>query len=62
MRQFFEYASVVWDGFSNCEKNKLDEPHYEAARITGLSCSVSIANSNNEIVWMSLRDGRKLQK
>ena len=63
MRPIFEYSSVVWDGCTNYENDKLDKLEYEAARIvTGLTRSVSIANLNKEIGLLSLRDRRKLQK
>ena len=63
MRPILEYASVVWDGCTNYEKDKLDKLQYEAARlVTGLTRSVSIVKLNNEIGWLSLRDRRKLQK
>jgi hypothetical protein len=63
MRPLLEYASVVWDGCAEYEKDRLEKLQYEAARVvTGLTRSVSINNLINEIGWTSLQDRRSFQK
>lgn len=63
MRPLLEYASVVWDGCADYEKDKLERLQYEAARIvTGLTRSVSINELIKEIGWLSLQERRNLQK
>ena len=63
LRPKIEYASVVWDGCSQYEKDSLDKIQNEAARIvTGLTRSVSLINLHKEIGWLSLSDRRDYQK
>ena len=63
MRPLLEYASIVWDGCTNYEKESLEKLQYEAARVvTGLTRSVSIQSLVKEIGWVSLSDRRKIQK
>lgn len=51
----FEYASVVWDGCTQYEKDTLEKIQNEAARIvTGLTRSVTLRNLYNEINWYHL--------
>jgi hypothetical protein len=51
------------DKCTQCEKEALEKLlQYEAARVvTGLTRAVSIPDLLNEIGWLSLDDGRKLQ-
>ena len=63
LRPILEYASVVWDGCTLCEKKKLELIQYEAARlVTGSTRSVSIETLIKEIGWLSLSDRRLFQK
>ena len=50
LRPIFEYASVVWDGCTQYEKDKLEKIQHEEARIvTGLTRSISIDKLYTEI-------------
>ena len=63
MRPLLEYASVVWDGCSQNDKEKLEKLQHEAARIvTGLTKSTSIQKLLQEIGWVSLTDRRTINK
>ncbi len=58
IRPVLEYASVVWDGCTEYEKDSLEKMQYEAARIvTGLTRSVSLYHVyklKHEIGWQYL--------
>ncbi len=55
IRPVLEYASVVWDGCTEYEKDSLEKMQYEAARIvTGLTRSVSLYKLKHEIGWQYL--------
>ncbi len=63
MRPILEYASVVWDGCSENEKDTLEKIQNEAARIvSGLTRSVSIENLRREVGWQLLAVRRNVQK
>ena len=63
LRPSLEYASVVWDGCAQYEKDRLERIQHEAARIvTGLTRSVSIHKLYTEIGWLSLSERRCYQK
>ncbi len=63
MRPILEYASIVWDGCAEYEKDLLDKIQNEAARIvTSLTRSVSLENLSQEIGWQSLSVRRQVQK
>ena len=63
LRPILEYASVVWDGCTQVEKEKIEKVQHEAARIvSGLTRSVSLDNLYKEINWSSLSDRRTYQK
>ena len=63
MRPILEYASIVWDGCNDYEKDSLEKLQYEAARVvTGLTRSVSIDKLLKEIGWLLLSERRKMQK
>ncbi len=63
MRPSLEYASVVWDGCSENEKDTLEKIQNEAARIvSGLTRSVSIENLRREVGWQLLAVRRNVQK
>ena len=47
-----EYASVVWDGCSECDSQTLQKIQNEAARlVTGLTRSVSLESLYKECGW-----------
>ena len=63
LRPILEYASVVWDGCTVLEKDKLEKIQHEAARIvSGLTRSVSLDRLYKEISWSSLSERRTYQK
>lgn len=63
MRPILEYASVVWDGCEEYERNSIEKIQNEAARIvTGLTRSVSLDNLSREVGWQLLSARRKAQK
>lgn len=50
MRPLLEYASIVWDGCAEYEKQSLEKLQYQSARIiTGATRSVSIDCLVNEV-------------
>ena len=60
LRLLLEYATIVWDGYTQYEKKQSEQIQYEAARlVTGLTRSVSIEKLVKEIGWLSLSDRRK---
>ena len=63
LRPLLEYASIVWDGCTQYEKENIERLQHEAARlVTGLTRSCSLDNLYREIGWISLQDRRKYQK
>ena len=63
LRPILEYASSVWDGCTNYEKETLEKIQHEAARIvTGLTRSVAISKLYDEVGWPSLENRRKYHK
>jgi hypothetical protein len=57
MRPILEYASIVWDGCAEYEKQSLEQLQHEAARIiAGATRSVSIDCLVKEAGWESLSD------
>lgn len=63
MRPILEYASTVWDGCTEYEKDSLEKIQNEAARIvTGLTRSVSLENLRQEVGWQLLSTRRSVQK
>ena len=63
MWPILEYASIVWDGCNDYEKDSLEKLEYEAARVvTGLTRSVSIDRLLKEIGWLLLSERRRIQK
>ncbi len=63
MRPILEYASSVWDGCTEYEKDSLETNQNEAARIvTGLTRSVSLDNLRQEVGWQLLSVRRCIQK
>ncbi len=62
MRPILEYASSVWDGCEEYEKDSLEKIQNEAARIvTGLTRSVSLENLKQEVGWQLLSARRSIQ-
>ena len=62
VRHIFEYSSIVWDGCSEQNADLLEKLEHEAARITGLTRSVSLENLYKECGWPSLAIRRKYKK
>ena len=63
VRPLLEYSSIVWDGCTEQDKNTLELPQNEAARIvTGLTTSTKIENLYKECGWVSLAKRRHSQK
>ena len=63
LRPLFEYASIIWDGCTQYEKDNLERLQHGAARLgTELTRSCSFDNLYKEIGWIALQDRRKYKK
>ena len=62
IRQIREYADVVWDNYTNYEKQELDKIQTEAARIvTGATKLVSLHALFDEVNWEPL-EARRMKR
>jgi len=59
VRPIVEYASVIWNPYTNCDKVTLEGVQRKAARYVrnDFSCYSSVISMNN-LQWISLEDGR----
>ena len=63
IRPLLEYGDVLWDNFTQYEKNELDKIQNEAARIaTGATKLISLHALSNEVKWESLEERRRKHK
>lgn len=59
IRPLLEYGDIIWDNFTQYEKQELDKTQNEAARIaTGTIKLVSINSVYNKIFWETLERRR----
>ena len=62
LRPILDYASVVWDNYTQYEKDRLEKMQIEAARIViGVTRSISLNTLYTEIGWLTLDDRRTYQ-
>ena len=59
-RPILEYADVIWDNYTEQEKNELEKIQFEAARITtGATKLVSVQKLYDETGWETLEIRRR---